>query len=427
MPYILRDGDSVTPGFLTVVGPDELSSQAELIHTYRASLKKTGCPEGRILGRYKVETKIPYAIWISLFREVDRVAIIELRAEILVKGWKHFHLGEAPMPPDHSEVTTITPESPLNRPLMNFMETAIAAAGAIEGKGFPKDSKEAAGLADAFANPLHAGIHPDFKAGLPEEVWIQSAIGAIKSWGAERWLRRMVARLREVFGGRPKEPIPHKNDVCPCKSGKKYGKCCGHGVEEGDPEDCKLGRHEFKDLWSKDYTGKFIRGCANCLKIEEAPYGEEVGIPSCPKILLIGCKTCKAGPSIADAEKLITEWQTWYRCGSCNAPFSIREAHVEHFVKLDFTHDPKWKITFLVGSPDIVELTFPGDSPKMAGIHVDCLKKSLPFMDTLSKGCQTDKGGLTLRTGIGSYSKTNKDFTINDKPLNPSVDVEFTH
>lgn len=268
MPFLLRPAleQGALPGLICSTGPDDLSCQAEILVLFRRGLVRTECPKGDILASWSLDKETPDK-WLSLFNDVDRIKIIEAKAEIKSKGFGAFHKGEVPMPKNTDGMV-------MSR--INLMPTISADLANAAAKKLTHGSDHPIGV--AMADPLQAGIHPDFPPKITEEQWIQLALGALRAWGPEKWLHRMLENMRLVFGGRAKVPIPNKNDACLCKSGKKYGKCCGMGVQEEDPEQCKLGIHNFKEGWSKAPSGKYIRGCLDCLKIEEAPYAEVINL-----------------------------------------------------------------------------------------------------------------------------------------------------
>lgn len=368
MPYLLRP--AIDPrdktGLIYSTGPDDLSCQAEVLALFRKSQSNADVPKGQILGMWKIDPAHAAGDWLALFPEDDRERIRQAKVDIQEKGWASFHHGALPLPKhDGGYLLGRTPP-----------ESVLL-------KGSPEYEKEMSidVLRDALTNPLHVGIHPDFKATVPDELWLQAAVKSLKSTGAEKWLTLMIDNLRSFFGGMPKIPIPNKNDVCPCKSGKKYGKCCGEGVQDEDPEDCKLGKHDFADGWAKSHTGKFIRGCARCMKIEEAPYGEEVEIQGGPKAALIGCKTCSAAPTVEDARKLVERWNSLFACSFCGKPIALREVVVSHHYRADGTHKPEWKLTRLLADLEFTTFrqTMADGGARILLVHGPCLATALPY------------------------------------------------
>jgi hypothetical protein len=389
MAYLLRPAlePGGAAGLIFSTGPDDLSCQAEILALFRKANDKRDPPKGQIVCTWKIEKDCSSEKWISGFSADDRNRILAAKADILASSWATFHKGLIPMPKGVGGYV---------------MGREIPKEYGIVSKDETLDTSKSTSdiLKEALTNPLHAGIHPEFKATVPEELWIKSATLSVKSMGAEKWLTGMIETLRSYFGGSPKAQLPHKNDVCFCKSGKKYGKCCGEGVQEEDPEDCKLGRHDFEDGWAKSPSGKFIRGCTVCMKIEEAPYGEEVDLPSGPKGILIGCKTCRTAPTIEDAERLLASFRSSFGCSFCGKPIEIKNVTVTHPFDKDGVHQADWKIMSLTGDAEFSTLRVRDARPTAMSyiIHERCMKTAFPHADQYSKVTSDDDDRMRVST-----------------------------
>lgn len=224
-----------------------------------------------------------------------------------------------------------------------------------------------------YANPLHAGVHLDFKATVSDEVWISDAAKAIRKNTPERWLRKMLSTLRFYMKGEPKIPLPNKNDHCPCTSGRKYGKCCGAGIEIEDPEDCKFGKHQFTE-W-RQVEDKYVRSCERCYRVYDAPWFDKSKIDG-TEIVIVGCRACSERPSEKDVRAELKKADIWNTCGSCGKSLGVTFVLLEHQFE-DGKHLHRWMATELVNKEEAVDISSNGLG-KMSFVHKDCFMKAFP-------------------------------------------------
>lgn len=228
-------------------------------------------------------------------------------------------------------------------------------------------------LESAQSNPLHAGVHIDFKATVSDEMWISDAAKMIRKHTPERWCRRLLDTLRFYFKGQPKIPLPNRNDRCPCQSGWKYGKCCGSGVEIEDPEDCKLGRHVFTS-WRR-VEDKYVRSCERCYRVYDAPWFEDAEIDGV-EVLIIGCRACGSKPTTDDMRRELAKANIWNSCGSCGKSLGVSSMLLEHQFN-DGKHLQNWMMTEVLAREEAVDVTSAGLG-KMAFMHKECFMKAVP-------------------------------------------------
>lgn len=373
--YLLSEAsDPKADGAMVVsIGPDELSCQAELVCFFC----KHRDIKGKIIGWYAVDRSHTKETWFAELPEDIQKALPMARAGIEARGFEAFHKGQVEVAEESSMVSII------GRPkIIDQFKHRIGAQTSVAKIGGKKGMKEVIkkmgpSLEEALANPLHAGVHPDFPASVQEEIWVQDAVGSLRAMGAERWIRTMLKTLRTFFGGRPMEIVPNKTDRCPCKSGKKYGKCCGAGVQESDPEDCKLGRHTYGG-WTPGLAGRYFHGCEKCFKIEDAPYAEEVSLKGGEKIVLIGCSTCSKAPTPEDAQEVLEKWKSWYLCSLCGKPFKIGKAICAHIVKPDGLHSVHWDFVTIFEEQESRDCAYKNSEgeDEVVLTHEDCWKKA---------------------------------------------------
>jgi uncharacterized protein YchJ len=382
--YLLKEAvdKNAQAGIIISIGPDELSCQAEIVAFFRRYGYVSGAPKGEIYGFYVVDKGYTREKWLNQLSESDRTEIFKAKADVEVDGFPAFHKGLVPLiHRDNVKIQVISrpqiTDEIRNRCLIPGYEPRR------DLKTLKEDLKRVIKDADyeaqeLLANPIHAGIHPDFPATVTDEAWITTATLSLKSIGTEKWLRMVIDGLRSYFGGRPKRTVPNKNDRCACQSGKKYGKCCGKGVLEEDPEDCKLGLHEYGD-WSKSPNGKYIRGCERCMKVDEAPYAEDVTLHDGTAVTLIGCHVCTQAPTIEDAQAILAKVHAWMRCAGCDQVIALKSAICTHQLKSDGTHDAKWMFTSMTTGDDMEECKYGGG--KLAMLHKTCFEKVAPFRE----------------------------------------------
>lgn len=66
--------------------------------------------------------------------------------------------------------------------------------GAFGGRRWTENDVE-----DVIANPVYVGVGP-FPKAIADEVWITTAVLAIRKYGTETFLSAMLAALRKSFG-----------------------------------------------------------------------------------------------------------------------------------------------------------------------------------------------------------------------------------
>jgi uncharacterized CHY-type Zn-finger protein len=233
---------------------------------------------------------------------------------------------------------------------------------------------------DIYANPLHAGVHSQFPASVQDETWISDASRSMKRISVEKWLKRLLLVLRFYFKGQPIIPLPHKNDRCPCGSSKKYGRCCGMGVEHEDPEDCKLGKHEFSS-WSP-VNDKMVRSCYKCYRVYEAPWFEKTEFENI-QITVIGCRACGLKPTPEEIHNEIVDTHRFHICAYCGKPFTLSSMVFEHLWE-DGKHMDQWTVTDMAqleGSISIDSMSL-GEN---GFLHRECFTKALPAWPKLMK------------------------------------------
>ncbi len=238
---------------------------------------------------------------------------------------------------------------------------------------------------DIYANPLHAGIHHGFTASVLEETWVADAARSMKRIGSEKWLRRMLQILRFYLKGKPLLPLPHKNDRCPCGSSRKYGKCCGQGIELEDPEDCKLGKHQvsaWEEVQASSGSIKLIRNCDRCFRIFEPPWFEELEVDGC-SVLMVGCRACSSRATLEEMKREINLARKWNVCPCCSVPFEIERIVLEHAWQ-DGKHMESWSATEIISKDDQVDLQSVGLG-KGVFLHKECFMKALPAWPKVAK------------------------------------------
>jgi hypothetical protein len=266
----------------------------------------------------------------------------------------------------------------------------IAFAGKVDGV--------AERMEEHYLSPLSVGIargHPGY---ITDEEWANGASLLLKKLGSSRYLIRMISLLRHELQGKAFKPLPLPTELCPCKSRKRYSECCGIGVEEGDPPECKKGNHAYS-VWKTTEKGRLVRGCWNCSMLEEAPWAADTEINGL-RVVLIGCKYCAAIPSIDNALALVKECEQYDLCAYCGKAIGFKSLHIQHKYE-DGLHIPEWTITEAEWNPliDFSSEALQGtqEADKGVTIHDECLKKAFPFWDKLT----TDK---FTKTRMEQYS-----------------------
>jgi len=364
MPYVLADGRGQKIGLYTTC-LDISYAQAELLLMVEKA--KLDHPDAFIVGYADSQLQISVERFLEPHKqypkELERIE--ELRSKIKAKGMHSFTVRHF-----DDDWETFLKSKPLLQ-IGRCIDSVVNQMVDFKAKG--KDEEVAEMVEDIFANPLHAGIHQDFPPTVSDEIWIADAAKSIRRITPEKWLRRLLHVMRFYFKGKPKIALPHKNDRCPCGSSKKYGKCCGYGVEHEDPENCKLGMHQFT-MW-EEVDGKFIRTCEKCFRVYEAPWFEEVDYDGVD-ILVIGCRACAEKPTDEDFAREMEEAQKWHICGSCMKPFGLRHIILEHTWS-DGKHIGHWKGTEIDTKEEAVDLQSIGLG-KGVFLHKECFMKAIP-------------------------------------------------
>lgn len=366
MPNILQDGK----GQKTVVYSlcaDLSYAQAEVL-LISEEIKKAD-PLAQIIGHAEQGSPMSVEKFAAAYSQnpKDWKRLEEIRAEVVSKGFESFIIK--PYPDDLRKLLTQNPKIAVGRCLEELADAMI------EAKTADPDLIE-----DLYCNPLHAGVHCDFKATASEELWVKDAVQAIRRTSAERWIRRMLANLRFYFKGVPLTPLPNKNDRCPCNSTKKYGKCCGYGVEHEDPADCKLGLHQYT-AWYRN-NGKFVRSCERCFRVHEAPWTEETVFEGI-KLTIVGCRACGNHPTPEDLHKEVGQALSWHACGCCGKNFTIESMLIEHEFS-DGKHSDHWVATEVAHKEPALDLESKAFG-KGIFVHKECFMKALPAWPKLSK------------------------------------------
>lgn len=302
----------------------------------------------------------------------SRKRLEELQAEVKAKGFSFFAIK--PFQGDFEQLIKDKALLQIGRCVDDLVDEVA------EHRKQGDDSELPELIEDIYANPLHAGVHHDFKASISDEIWIQEAMAAIKRTTLDRWLRRLLLTLRFYLKGRPKVPLPHKNDRCPCGSSKKYGKCCGAGIDAADPEECKIGNHTY-GAWEK-IEAKWIRNCDRCFRIEEAPWCDE-SVFEGVKVFVMGCRACASRPTAEDIHKEIGRAIGWHTCGSCGKAFTLDKVVVEH-EWADGKHSERWVATEIEHTEESVDLECKA-LWKGVFVHKDCFMKALPAWPHVAK------------------------------------------
>ncbi len=375
MPYVLADGRGQKIGLYTTC-LEVAYAQAELL--LMAEKAKHDHPDAFIVGFADSRLQMSVERFLESHKKYpqDLAKIEDLKSKIEAKGMHSFAVRYF-----DDDWETFLKSKPLLQ-IGRCIDSVVNQMAAFKAQDQEVDEL----IEDIFANPLHTGIHQDFTASVSDDLWIGDAAKAIRRVSPEKWLRRLLHVMRFYFKGKPLVPLPHKNDRCPCGSTKKYGKCCGYGVEHEDPENCKLGLHDFT-MWEES-DGKFIRSCEKCYRVYEAPWFEEVDYDGVD-ILIIGCRACNERPTDEDFSREMADAQRWHICGSCMKPFSLEHIILEH-TWTDGKHIGQWKGTEVTTKEEAVDLQSMGLG-KGVFLHKECFMKAIPGWPKTAKPSGTDR------------------------------------
>ena len=246
------------------------------------------------------------------------------------------------------------------------------------------------GAEELYATPLSAGVIYGYPGSMTDEEWMSGATRLTKKYGLSRYFLRMLSTMRHTLKGKPYRALPLPTEPCICKSTKKYGECCGIGAEDTDPAECKAGNHQFHG-WEPTDKGRLIKGCWNCMKVEEAPWAADTEINGL-RAVLIGCRHCGAQPSIDDAQRAIKEAEQYDQCAFCGLPVGFKSVHIEHKYA-ENTHFPEWIVTQAEWNPLIdfaADIFGNGELSNFNfTIHKECGPKAFPKWDALKNSGMT--------------------------------------
>lgn len=300
------------------------------------------------------------------------------------------------------KVPAITPEEAARLKPSDILKISQAVK---LGNAFKEDGYH---IDELFISPIHSGVAKGFLAQVTDEEWASSAAQVTKKVGLVRYFIRMLALLRSDLKGRPYKPMPAASDPCSCKSYKKYSECCGYGIEDGDPEECKRGSHHFTP-WNETAQGRLVRGCWNCTLFEEAPWATRTELDGL-KVLLVGCKYCGAIPTLEDVKATLKEVEQYDLCGYCGKAIGFKSICLQHKY-WNGEHGGSWTITEAEWNPLV---DFSSDtladktiSSKSASVHLECLDKAFPFWPkiTTSKYTEARQSQHAFHKERGHYKK----------------------
>lgn len=372
MAYVICDGKGKKVG-LYAACLDITYAQAEIL--LMAEKVKLDHPDAFVVGFLDSQIQMTVDRFLDALKKYpsDLERVQELRTEILAKGFNSFVLRS--YVDQFEDFLKTKPLLQVSRSLDSMIDQLTDFK-----LGVP-DVEVTEIVEDIFANPLHTGVHQEFRATVSDETWIADATKSIRRMTPERWLRRLLAVMRFYFKGQPIVPLPHKNDRCPCDSNRKYGKCCGLGVEHADPEDCKLGKHEFS-AWQK-VESRYVRTCERCYRVYNAPWFDESTFEGV-KVTVIGCGACSQKPTPEDLHAEIGRAMGWQTCGACGKPFTLDTLLIEH-AWADGKHSDHWISTEITHREETADL-----ESKALGkgifIHRECFEKALPAWPVVAKG-----------------------------------------
>jgi SEC-C motif-containing protein len=364
MQYVLSDGKGKRIA-ITSLCEDITYAQAEVL--FFAEKLKGDSISPFIVGFPTAHPALSVARFLDSYKTTpkDLARLEELRAKIMSKGFNSLVVRD--YVDDFATFSKSKPDVQIGRSMEGFVDEIAAFRRAGEEQKI-EDIVEA-----IYANPLHAGTHLDFPATVSEEIWITDAAKSIRKSTPERWLRRMLTTLRFYLKGQPKVPLPHKNDHCPCSSGRKYGKCCGAGVEIDDPEDCKLAKHTFT-TW-REIEDKYVRSCERCYRVYEAPWFDKSKVDG-TEVVIIGCRACAARPSLEEIRVELNKADVWNSCGACGKSMGVAFMLLEHQFSSG-KHLQHWMGTEIINKEDSIDVSS-NTMGKMAFLHKDCFMKAVP-------------------------------------------------
>lgn len=396
MGYVLAEGPGKKIG-ITSICEDVTYAQAEVLY-FAEKLK------GESVGPFIVGFPVKHpALSVPRFLDAykstpkDLARLETLRGKILAEGFDSLVIRG--YSDDFLTFSKSSPDIQIGRSMEGFVDEIAAFRRA----GHDQDMEEIVEV--IYANPLHAGVHMDFEGTVSDEVWISDAARSMRKLTPERWLRTLLSTLRFYFKGQPKTPLPHKNDHCPCSSGRKYGKCCGAGVEIEDSEDCKLGKHIFTE-W-RQAEDKYVRSCTKCFRVYEAPWFDKSKVDE-TDVVIVGCRACSAKPTMEEIKVELEKAHTWNSCGSCGKSLGVDYMLLEHSFS-DGKHLKEWIASEVTNKEDAVDVSSMGLG-KMAFLHKGCFTKAFPKWPKVARPISgKEEVAMQLPTPASSYLEPSKD------------------
>jgi SEC-C motif len=381
MGYVLADGKGKKIS-IAAICEDITYAQAETLLI--AERLKSESINPFIVGFPTSHMSLSVARFLDAYKTTpaDLTRLEEIRAKILSQGFQSLIVRQ--YVDDFQTFSKSCSDVQMGRSMEGFVDEIAAFRRA----GEERDIEDI--VESIYANPLHAGVHLDFPATVSEDIWIADAAKSLRKTTPERWLRRMLSILRFYLKGQPKTLLPHKNDRCPCTSGRKYGKCCGAGVEIEDPEDCKLGKHTYTE-W-REVDSKYVRSCEHCFRVYDAPWFDKSKIKG-TEIVIIGCRACSARPSEEEIRLEMGKADLWNSCGSCGKSLGVAFMLLEHQFS-DGQHLQRWMSTEIVNKEESIDIASKSIG-KMAFIHKECFMKALPKWPKVSRPISS-KGDISM-------------------------------
>lgn len=205
-------------------------------------------------------------------------------------------------------------------------------------------------------------------AAMAEEVWVAYALTLMNKEGPTLYMRQLLTALRKKLGGTPLLSAANKNEPCPCGSTRRFGRCCGKLIEDGDPDSCRAAGHTY-GKWGKVKDGVWVHSCEICAQVETAENVLEIGCEG-ENVIAVPCPACKAVPTHDDGWKIYTEVKK-RSCISCKKPPLIEILTIEHWK--DGKHATTWEQGYLKYSDLAWTIGFPGLLSEFL-VHTQCLK-----------------------------------------------------
>lgn len=203
---------------------------------------------------------------------------------------------------------------------------------------------------------------------MSEENWVTYALLLMNKETPMIFLRQMLSELRKKFGGTPLLTPANKNEPCPCGSTRRFGRCCGKLIEDGDPDSCRAGGHAY-DKWGKVKDGVWVHTCEKCAQVETAKDVLEIGCEG-EDVIMIPCPACGAAPDHDAGWKIYSDFKKRV-CISCKKAPRIELMTIEHWN--DGKHSGTWERCFLKYCDLAYTIGYPGLLGEFL-VHTQCLK-----------------------------------------------------